>query len=174
MKFRHASRLRTGRVIRRGLIALVSMAALTALLAGTASATSSGVARASSAASNDNAGDPSLGWPPCDTQSTSRHNTMTLVDHSNGDVMGTAYLVYSAGCQTKWVTVHIYPPYEGTPSVWLQNQSGSLSEPPTSGQGGTQWTYQLGSMKYRAACGGVQMYYGLTGAWVDWYYLGCY
>jgi hypothetical protein len=169
-------RPRTGTAVRHGLIVLAALATLTALLAGTASATTSRVTKPASAASADNAGDPSVGIPPCDTQSASRHNSVTMVDHSNGDTIGTAYIVYSAGCQTKWVTEHEYSPYYGVPYVWLQNQSGSLSYAPLSGQGGwgTDWTDQLGNMKYRAACGGVEMYYGLTGAAVGWYYLGCY
>src|SRR3954470_23377373 len=55
----------------------------------------------------ESAGDPDQGTPPCDTQSTSQHNAITMIDPSNGASMGTAYLVYSAGCQTEWVTVHV-------------------------------------------------------------------
>lgn len=165
MRFSASDRSRNGRMIRHGLTLLIPLATLMTLLGGTASA-----------ASSDNAGDPSIGTPPCDTQSTSRHDTITMTDPNNGDIMGTAYLVYSAGCQTEWVTVHANSPYEADPSVWLQNQSGTnLYQPPTSGvPQGTYWTYQLGNMKYQTACGGVQMYDDLTGSWVSWNYIGCY
>jgi hypothetical protein len=152
-------------MIRRATVLLVPLAALVTLLPATASA-----------ASSDNAGDPSIGTPACDTQSASRHDAITMTDSGNGEVMGTAYLAYSAGCQTEWVTAHVNSPYEAEPSVWLQNQSGTnLNQPPTSGgPQGTYWTYQLGNMKYQAACGGVQMYDDLTGRWVSWNYIGCY
>lgn len=149
----------------RRLAFLSALAALTIVLV-------PGIANAQSA------GDPSQGSPPCDTQSTSRHNTITMIDPSNGANMGTAYLVYSAGCQTEWVTVHANSPYYPLPSVWLQNQTGTdLYETITSGDPqGVYWTYQLANMKYQTACGGVQMYNALapgTG-YVNWNYLGCY
>jgi hypothetical protein len=157
-----SKRSRNGGMILRGLILLITPVTLIALLTGTASA-------------SDNAGDPTLGTPPCDTQSASEHLPITMTDPNNGENMGTAYLVYSAGCQTEWVTVHANSPYEADPSIWLQNQTGTnLYQPPTSPDGGTYWTYQLGNMKYQTACGGVQMYDDLTGAWVSWNYIGCY
>jgi hypothetical protein len=122
------------------------------------------------------AGDPAEGTPPCSTQSTSEHNAIKMVDHSNGAVMGSAYLVYSAGCQTEWVAVHYYSPYAAQPSVWIQNRTGTnLYEAAISAfPQGAKWTYQLANMKYQTACGGVQMYNENTGRWVGWYYIGCY
>jgi hypothetical protein len=135
-----------------------AMLALFALLPGVASAA--------------NAGNPDAGNPPCDTQSTSEHNFHTMYDPANGAVMGTAYLVYSAGCQTEWVTVHVNAGYSPSPSVWLQNQTGT--DLYTAGSSGsTYWTYQLANMQYQVACGGVQMYRS-SGAYVNWNYLGCY
>ncbi len=101
-----------------------------------------------------------------------------MTDPSNGANMGTAYLVYSAGCQTEWVTVHANSPYYPEPSVWLQNQTGTnLYETITSGDPqGVYWTYQLANMEFQTACGGVQMYNELapgTG-YVNWNYIGCY
>lgn len=119
------------------------------------------------------AGDPDQGTPPCDTLSTSPHNVTTMADPSTGASMGTAYLVYSAGCQTEWVTVHVNWGYAAWPSVWLQNQSGTDLYEAASLDNSTVWTYQLADMKYQTACGGVQMYRS-NGSYVNWNYLGCY
>lgn len=123
-----------------------------------------------------NGGDPDQGTPPCDTQSVTRHNTITMRDPSNGATMGTAYLSYSAGCQTEWVTVHAYQPYYPGPSVWMQNQNGTnlYSAMDSGNPPGTYWTNQLTNMRYQAGCGGTQMYNGYTNRWVSWNYIGCY
>lgn len=152
------------RWMRRAAAFIVGMTVLIVMLPGTAYAYS--------------AGDPSQGFPPCDTQSTSRHNTITMHDPSNGATMGTAYIVYSAGCETEWVTVHSYSPYYSSASIWMQNQTGTdLYETSTGGDPqGVYWTYQLGNMRYQTACGGVQMYNALVpgSGYVNWNYLGCY
>jgi hypothetical protein len=124
-----------------------------------------------------NAGDPDQGFPPCDQQSVSVHNQVTMHDPSNGAVMGVARIDYSAGCQTEWVKVDGDSPYyPASASVWMQNQTGTdLYETLESGEG-EYWTYQLGNMKYQTGCGGAQMYNALapgTG-YVTWVYLGCY
>ncbi|MFC4148073.1 hypothetical protein ACFO0M_17605 [Micromonospora mangrovi] len=119
------------------------------------------------------AGDPSA--TGCDSRATSQHNNLTMVDPVNKAVAGTAYIVYSSwngGCDTEWVTVHYNSGYRPSPSIWLQNQSGTdLYAAYTSG--GLSYTYQLGSMRYRTGCGGVQLYRS-DGSYVDWFYLGCY
>ncbi len=178
MKILGSNRSASSKMIRRRLMLLIIPITLLSLLVGTAG--TAGTARAAatatdSASTDDDAGDPSVGLPACDTQSPYRDpHPITMIDPQNGDNMGTAYLVYSVGCQTEWVTAHAYPPYVAVPSVWLQNQPGpSVGEALFSPDGGTYWTDQLGGMAHRAACGGVQMYYGLTGAWVGWYYIGC-
>ena len=119
------------------------------------------------------AGDPDQGTPPCDTQFTSQHNGIAMTDPSTGASTGTAYLVYSAGCQTEWVTVHVNWGYSAWPSVWIQNQSGTDLYRTASLDNSTVWTYQLANMKYQTACGGVQMYRS-NGSYVNWNYLGCY
>jgi hypothetical protein len=119
-----------------------------------------------------NGGDPDQGLPPCDTQSTSQHNVLNMYDPGNGAYMGQAYLVYSAGCETEWVTVHYTAGYSPSPSVWMQNQSGTDLYGANYDSGVT-WTYQLTNMRYQTACGGVQMY-TMAGAYVNWNYLGCY
>ncbi|WP_152646328.1 hypothetical protein [Streptacidiphilus albus] len=155
-------RIRTSRMTRRLLLLAALPTALAVVLPGTAMAAS--------------AGDPSVGTPACDTQSVSEHDNISMYDPSDGAYMGTAYLVYSSGCQTEWVTVHAVGTYDPEPSVWLQNRTGTdLYETNTSGDPqGTYWTYQLGDMRDQTACGGVQMYNDLNGAYVNWNYIGCY
>lgn len=109
----------------------------------------------------------------CDNSSyTSRHNVLDMYDPSNGAYTGQAYLVYSSLCQTEWVTVHYSSGYSPSPSVWLQNQTGTDLYAAYTG-GGLSYTYMLGDMRYRVACGGVQMYRS-NGSYVNWNYLGCY
>jgi hypothetical protein len=124
-----------------------------------------------------NGGDPHQGTPPCDQQSTSQHNLKNMYDPRNGRYMGYAYIVYSSGCQTEWVTVHAYSPYAPIESVWMQNQSGtSLDDAITSNfdNSGVYWTNQLTNMRYQTACGGTHMYDASSGQYVNWNYLGCY
>jgi hypothetical protein len=77
--------------------------------------------------------------------------------------------------KTDWVTVYTYGTYYPDPSIWLQNQAGTnVYEALMSGDPqGTHWTDQLGGMKYRTACGGVQIY-NVNSRWVSWNYIGCY
>ncbi|MFF4810964.1 hypothetical protein ACFY03_22400 [Micromonospora chersina] len=128
------------------------------------------IALPSTAYAGTGAGDPST--TGCDRQQTSPHNQIYMYDPANGAYMGTAYLVYSNGCDTEWLTVRYTSGYRPSPSIWLQNQSGTDLYAAYN-TGGLAYTYQFGSMRYRTACGGVQMYRS-NGSYVDWFYLGCY
>lgn len=115
----------------------------------------------------------------CDADAISLH-TYGMPDPQTGAVMGYSYLRYSPTCQTEWVTVNYNSGYYPEPSVWVQNQSGTnLYTAGDSYWGGKVWTNQLADMRYRTACGGVQMYRTYNqyvpsrGAYMGWFYLGC-
>jgi hypothetical protein len=105
---------------------------------------------------------------------------ITLYDPANHANMGVAILKYSKTCKTEWVSVYYNSGYFPSPSVWVQNQTGTNLY--TSGGApyqGTVWTEMLPSMQYRVGCGGVQMYhtynayYPTQGKYIGWYYIGC-
>jgi hypothetical protein len=123
------------------------------------------------------AGDPSRSG--CDT---SRYDLRSkrMYDPATGAYMGLGILRYSVACQTEWVTVYYNAGYYPEPSVWLQNQAGTdLYTSMWAPWQGTVWTGMLPNMKYRAGCGGVQMYrtynqyYPSRGKYIGWFYLGC-
>lgn len=103
-----------------------------------------------------------------------------------GEFLGNLDLRYSTSCETEWVTFYPASGYAATnfylePSVWLQNQTGTnLYTAPSSGYMGEVYTNMLPSMKYRTACGGMQVYQGIeaSGAeqegYVGWAYIGCW
>lgn len=102
--------------------------------------------------------------------------SLRMTDPANGAEIGWAYLRYSPSCGTEWVTVTYASGYFPRPSVWNQNQSGT--DQYTAGDApyqGKVWTKMIADMRYRAGCGGVQMYRGVSGGngYVGWYYLGC-
>lgn len=140
---------------------IVAIAAILAFLPGAA------------AASESLGDDPD--YSGCDTQHAvvDKHTTMT--DPRNGNIIGTAYLIYSFGCASEWVKV-VYNAsiYIVSPSVWKQNQSGTdLYESGLDWEfpWGVDWTWQLEGMSTTAGCGGVQVYDAV--GYVNWYYLGC-
>ena len=104
----------------------------------------------------------------------------SMYDPTNGAYIGLAQLRYSRGCETEWVTVFYNSGYYPSPSVWLQNQSGTdLYASDQAPYQGTVWTNQLPNMRYRTACGGVHVYrtvnayYPSPGKWLAWFYIGC-
>jgi hypothetical protein len=110
--------------------------------------------------------------------STAQMPGEVLTMRVGGVIAGYAYLRYSAGCQTEWVKVTYNSGFLPMPSVWVQNTSGTnLYSSDLAPWQGTTWTWQLPGMRYRAACGGVQMYYtngiGNYGVYAGWFYLGC-
>jgi len=103
-----------------------------------------------------------------------------MYDPTNGAYIGLALLRYSTGCQTEWVTVYYSSGYFPWPSVWNQNQSGTdVYTSDDAPYQGTVWTGMLYNMRYRAGCGGVQVYrtinqyYPTPGKYLAWYYIGC-
>jgi hypothetical protein len=119
----------------------------------------------------------------CDVSNPVTLATYHMYDPTdNNRKIGDAYLRYSRGCETQWVTVYFDSNrYTPEPWVWKQNQTGTdrgLS--PFSSWGGLSpfWTYQLFNMRTTAGCGGVHIRRynpntGATGQYIGWYYLGC-
>lgn len=160
-RHRDTDRQRTRRGWRYALNLTATLIAAIALTPGVASAA--------------DGGDPDLGFPPCDQQNAGPIKSITMTDPRNNNKIGTASLVYSAGCQTKWVKVTFTVPYSPSPSVWMQNRSGTdlyeanrLVWP-----WGIRWTDQLTGMATTAACGGVHIYDESNGNYVKWFYIGC-
>ena len=120
---------------------------------------------------NVNAGDPHQ--TGCDT--TERLlKSMTLRDGAK--VAGYAYMRYSTGCQTQWLTVNLSAGYAVDPSIWIQNTTGTTLHESYGSPGagaGTQWTFQLEGMRYQTGCSGAQLYRVPGYNWISWNYLGC-
>lgn len=128
-------------------------------------------------ASAANAGNPAPWATGCLYEGQHIYPQVRLYDGNR--YVGWAAVEYSTYCQTEWVEVQYIMGYEPEPSVWMQNQSGTNLYTADS-YWGDRWTFQLASMRYRAGCGGVQLYRAADGAWsgrgqyLGWYYLGCY
>jgi hypothetical protein len=137
-----------------------------------------GLAAAQPAAAT-NGGNPAPWETGCLYAGQHQYPPRYMYDPRNGRYVGWAAVEYSTTCQTEWVEVQYVAGYEPEPSVWMQNQSGTnLYTAPS--YWGDRWTYQLAGMRYRAGCGGVQLYAAADGWWqgrgqyLGWYYLGCY
>ena len=149
-------------------VALLSLSTMAASRAGTAYAAA-------------DAGDPYTSG--CDNTAVTGRLLAVVYD---GTRIGNAELRYSTSCQTEWVTFYSSSGYAANnfyiePSVWLQNQTGTnLYTAASSPSMGTVYTDMLPDMRYRTACGGIQLYRGLNAAgeeqedWLGWYYIGCY
>nr|WP_231127262.1 DUF2690 domain-containing protein [Motilibacter aurantiacus] len=108
----------------------------------------------------------------CSASAITTGSTRAIVDPSNGYRVGTAELRYSTGCQSQWTRVNFGGGYRVDPSIWLLNQNGTNLHSAYNDGYSNAYTFQLSDMKYRTACGGVQVYRS-NGSWVGWYYIGC-
>lgn len=91
--------------------------------------------------------------------------------HDAGTHIGSASLRYSRDCQTQWTTVNWWGSYSASPSVWVQNQSGTDLYAAYR-DGTSAYTNQLTGMRYTAGCGGTHVYRS-NGSHVGWFYIGC-
>ena len=89
--------------------------------------------------------------------------TKTMYDPNNGAYMGTEYLRYSTACATEWVTVDYFNGYHASPSVWIQNQSGTDLYWSVN-TGSIVWTEQSGpALPVSNALGSPAIHAGRTG-----------